>query len=289
MYRAPKLIAPTPAMRAALAKRVDQHKYSHGHALVLSGPSGRTGAARLAATGALRVGAGLVTLGTPHEALIENAAHLTAVMLTEIDTPAALGEVLRDARITALCIGPGFGIDRAAAFLPGLLQAARATVLDADALSALSQSDPAPELPEHTVLTPHDGEFTRLFPDLAKDIAAGPQPRQNAVQRAAATSGATVLLKGAQTLIASPNGRLALNDATGPMAAPWLATAGAGDVLAGIITGLLARGLAPFEAASYGAWLHAEAARRTGHGLIAEDLPAALAAVLAELLSSSSV
>ena len=267
------------------------HKYTHGHALILSGGVGRGGAARLAARGALRIGAGLVTVACPPAALIENAARLDAIMLRPLrgDEAEALAALLEDARINALCLGPGLGVDRAAALLPVALAARRATVLDADALTALA-GDPAlfALLHEGCVLTPHAGEFARLFPDVAAKLAApattGPAySKMDATREAAARAGCTVLLKGADTAIAEPSGRTALNAAVYDRVAPWLATAGAGDVLAGFIAGLLARGLDPFSAASTAAWLHVEAARSFGPGLIAEDLPEQLPAVLRSL------
>ncbi|GGH45940.1 NAD(P)H-hydrate dehydratase [Frigidibacter albus] len=268
------------------------HKYTHGHALILSGAVGRGGAARLAARGALRIGAGLVTVACPPSALIENAARLDAIMLRPLrgeSEAEALATLLEDARINALCLGPGLGVERARELLPVALAAKRATVLDADALTALA-GDPALFALLHAscLLTPHAGEFARLFPDIAAKLAApattGPAySKVDATREAAARAGCTVLLKGPDTVIAAPSGRAALNAAVYDRAAPWLATAGAGDVLAGILTGLLARGLEPFSAASTAAWLHVEAARSFGPGLIAEDLPEQLPAVLRNL------
>lgn len=282
-----KLMGPPPG----LAKR-SGHKYTHGHAFILSGGVGRGGAARLAARGALRIGAGLVTVACPPAALIENAARLDAIMLRPLrgeSEAEALAALLEDTRINALCLGPGLGVERAAALLPVALRARRAIVLDADALTALAG---APELfallHEGCVLTPHAGEFARLFPDIAAKLAApattGPAySKMDATRDAAARAGCTVLLKGPDTVIAGPTGRTVLNAAVYERSAPWLATAGAGDVLAGFIAGLLARGLDPFSAASTAAWLHVEAARSFGPGLIAEDLPEQLPAVLRSL------
>ncbi|WP_417280472.1 NAD(P)H-hydrate dehydratase [Celeribacter sp.] len=273
----------------ALEKTQGSHKYTHGHALILSGLSGKTGAARLAARAALRVGAGLVTLGTPHEAVTEVAAQITALMLTEIDTPEILSRVLTDKRLNALCIGPGFGVERAVEFLPHALAAKRATVLDADALTALSESETGfANLHENCVLTPHAGEFKRLFPDLAAKLAELPikgpaYSKVDATVEAAKRAGCTVLFKGPGTVIASPNGRCSINAAVYERAAPWLATAGSGDVLAGLITGLMARGFTPHQACESAAWLHVEAARSFGPGLIAEDLPDELPKVLRAL------
>ncbi|NIY78999.1 NAD(P)H-hydrate dehydratase [Celeribacter sp. HF31] len=278
-----------PIHKAWLDKGGDSHKYTHGHALILSGLSGKTGAARLAARAALRVGAGLVTLGTPHEAVTEVAAQITALMLTEIDTPEILSRVLTDKRLNALCIGPGFGVARAAEFLPHALAAKRATVLDADALTALSESEIGfADLHENCVLTPHAGEFKRLFPDIAAKLAEPPTKgpaysKVDASRAAAERAGCTVLFKGPDTVIASPNGRCSINAAVYERAAPWLATAGSGDVLAGLITGLLARGFTPHQACETAAWLHTEAARSFGPGLIAEDLPEELPKVFRTL------
>ncbi|MCT4684246.1 MAG: NAD(P)H-hydrate dehydratase [Roseicyclus sp.] len=263
------------------------HKFDHGHALVLSGGRGRSGAARLAARAALRIGAGLVTVAAPPEAMAECAAQLTAVMLREVAGEAELAAMLEDARLTALCLGPGLGLAQARALVPAALAARRATVLDADALTAFADAPDAlfEGLHPGVVLTPHDGEFGRLFPDLAARLQAvavsGPAfSRADAVRAAADRAGCVVLLKGRDTVIADPSGDGRVHAATGPRAVPWLATAGAGDVLAGIITGLMARGLPAIAAAGAAAWLHVEAARRFGPGLIAEDLPERLPHVL---------
>lgn len=264
------------------------HKYSHGHALVLAGGTGKGGAARLAARAALRIGAGLVTLACPQSALAENAAQLTAVMLTPLPDGYSLRGMLADARLNALCLGPGLGQARAQGMVPAALWGKRATVLDADALTAFRD---APEtlfaqLHEGCVITPHPGEFRALFPDLADALVDPARPaysKLDATREAAARAGCTVLLKGPDTVIATPEGRAALHSATGAHAAPWLATAGAGDVLAGLIAGLLARGFAPFDAACSAAWLHAAAARSFGPGLIAEDLPEELPKILRAL------
>ncbi|WP_333713289.1 NAD(P)H-hydrate dehydratase [Yoonia sp.] len=266
------------------------HKYTHGHALVLSGGSGKGGAARLAARGALRIGAGAVTVGSPPEAMAENAAQLTAVMLQAVGDAGAFDAIIADRRINALCLGPGLGLsDTAAALIGAALAAGRATVLDADALTLLARDAHLFDgLHGRCVLTPHDGEFARLFPDLAKKLHApattGPAySKVDATRQAAARAGCVVLFKGPDTVIADPSGRCRVNAAVADRAAPWLATAGAGDVLAGFITGLLARGHAPMQAAETAAWLHAESARSFGPGLIAEDLPEELPKVLRKL------
>jgi hydroxyethylthiazole kinase-like uncharacterized protein yjeF len=272
-------------------KRTKYHKYSHGHALILAGGVGRGGAARLAARGALRVGAGLVTVGPPPAAIIENAAQLNAIMLRPVADADALAEILEDERINALCLGPGLGAGaRTMGLVAAALGAKRGTVLDADALTSFAE-DPSKLfalLHENCVLTPHLGEFARLFPDLAAKLAEpvtkGPAySKVDAAREAAARAGCVVLLKGPDTVIADPQGRAAINSAHYERAAPWLATAGSGDVLAGMITGLLARGFAPMAAAETAAWLHVEAARKFGPGLIAEDLPEMIPAVFCDL------
>lgn len=258
------------------------HKFSHGHAMVLTGPPGHGGAARLAARAALRVGAGLVTICPPGAAMIEHAGPPDALMRRAVDDATALTGLLQDQRIGALCLGPGCGVERARELLPPLLDSGRACVLDADALTALATMG-CIGLHDRCVLTPHGGEFSRLFPDLAERLAARPDhgpalSRLDAAREAARRSGAVVLLKGPDTVIAAPPRRDKPN-ATGHAVihsafdVPWLATAGAGDVLAGIIAGLLARGLTPQTAASLGALLHGATARGIGPGLIADDLP----------------
>jgi hydroxyethylthiazole kinase-like uncharacterized protein yjeF len=286
MFSEARVIEGGPALRVRLAKHAPAHKYAYGHAVVLSGPSGRGGAARLAARAALRVGAGLVTLVCPSEARLENAARLDAIMLRDFADMDDLVEILVDERLNALCAGPALGTgDEALSRITAILGAERATVLDADALTAFEETPDAlfAMVHEACVLTPHMGEFRRVFPDLAAGAAEGGPARVEAVRAAAARAGCTVLLKGPQTHVADHTGAAWVNDATGEAAAPWLATAGSGDVLAGLIVGLLARGLAPAEAAATAAWLHAEAARTFGPGLIAEDLPETLPAVFRAL------
>lgn len=273
-----------------LVKLAGDHKYTHGHALILSGGPGRTGAARLAARGALRIGAGLVTLGVPPAAQQEVACQITALMLRRVADGAALSRLLEDRRLNALCLGPGLGLDEAAAERVAVaLDARRATVLDADALTLIAGDRALFEaLHDKCVLTPHGGEFARLFPDLAEKLTApateGPAySKVDAAREAAKRAGCVVLFKGPDTVIAAPDGRCSINSAAYERAAPWLATAGSGDVLAGFIAGLLARGFSPFAATEAAAWLHVEAARSFGPGLIAEDLPEALPAVFRAL------
>ena len=258
------------------------HKYSRGHAVVFGGPVSATGAARLSAGAALRAGAGLVTLASPPDALLVNACHLTAVMLKKVADAEAIAALLADTRLNAVLIGPGYGIGEGTRQAVGaILSAGRATVLDADALTSFAdrpdalfgaiQAAQAPVL-----LTPHDGEFARLFPDLE----GGKLARARA---AAARSGAVVVMKGPDTVVAGPDGRAAINR----NAPAWLATAGSGDVLAGIAAGLLAQGVPGFEAAAQAVWLHGEAGREAGPGLTAEDLAPALKAGIRRLVEKS--
>ncbi|MEM8632942.1 MAG: NAD(P)H-hydrate dehydratase [Pseudomonadota bacterium] len=274
-----------------LEKLPGAHKYDHGHALILSGGPGKGGAARLAARGALRIGAGLVTLGCPPEAQTEHAAQLNAVMVLSIADAPALQHTLTDGRLNALCLGPGLGVgESTVALVDAALAADRATVLDADALTSFAEDPGAlfSRLHSGCLLTPHLGEFARLFPDIAAQFAdpatSGPAySRVDATRAAARRAGCTVLLKGDSTVIAEPGGGAAIHSASRDRAAPWLATAGSGDVLAGFATGLMARGLKPFEAAEIAAWLHVECALTFGPGLIAEDLPEQLPKVFRAL------
>jgi len=288
MHRTPREIQMTARRVERLRKTGGAHKYDYGHALVLTGGTGATGAARLAARGALRIGAGLVTLGVPPAAQLEVAMHSTAVMLMRVPDAGALRDALADDRITALCLGPGMGVARAADLLgAALAPPGRGTLLDADALTALAgDANLMGRLHERCVLTPHEGEFACLFPDLAAAFQKRPgdlATRIGAVSDAAMRTGATVLLKGADTVVAAPYGQISLHAAKTDRSAPWLATAGSGDVLAGFITGLLARGHPPLLACETAIWLHAEAANHHGPGLIAEDLPEALPQVFAAI------
>jgi hydroxyethylthiazole kinase-like uncharacterized protein yjeF len=263
---------------------VEGHKYSRGHVVVVSGGIAATGAARLSARGALRAGAGLVTLATPRDALLVNASALTAVMVRPVDTVIEFGELLAEKRLNAYVIGPGAGLgERTESFVLSALSAKRAAVLDADALTSFADN---PErlfeaiklsADPQVVLTPHEGEFPRLFSDISNKHPL--RSKLERVRAAAERSGAVTLLKGADTVVASPDGRATIS-ANAP---PWLATAGAGDVLSGMIAGLLSQGVPAFEAASIAVWMHGEAAREAGPGLIAEDLPETLPAVTRHL------
>jgi hydroxyethylthiazole kinase-like uncharacterized protein yjeF len=270
--------------------RVDANKYARGHALVVSGDIAATGAARMAARGALRAGAGLVTVASPRDALAVNAAALTAVMVRPTDTVIEFGELLNDKRLNACVIGPGAGVGvRTRDFVLTALSAKRHLVLDADALTSFAdapdrlfeaiKASPDPQV----VLTPHEGEFPRLFSDISNKHPF--RSKLERVREAAERSGAIVLLKGPDTVVASPDGRASI----AANAPPWLATAGAGDVLAGMIAGLLAQGAPAFEAACIGVWMHGEAAQEAGPGLIAEDLPETLPAVFRRLYDELGV
>ena len=275
-----------PPRIGGLGKR-GGHKYHEGHVLVLAGPAFAGGAARLAARGALRIGAGLVTVGAEREALPEHAAQLTAIMLREVADGGALTRRLRDdERLNALCLGPGLGTDaRAAEIVQAAISSGRRAVLDADALTILSQRRPLfQQLHGGCVLTPHAGEFKRLFPQIAGRIGeAEGYTKLQAARDAARDAGCVVLLKGPATIVADPEGQTVANMGLYHRASGWLATAGTGDVLAGMVAGLMARGLPPVQAAGTAAWLHVEAALVHGPGLIAEDLPEALPAVFRDL------
>jgi NAD(P)H-hydrate epimerase len=253
------------------------HKYSRGHALVVGGGAAATGAARLAARGALRVGAGLVTVAGPAEALPVYGAQLTAVMVTPLE---AFGQLLADPRKNAVLVGPGCGVGEATRRNTlAALAAGKACVLDADALTSF-ESTPNQlfeSISSNVILTPHEGEYCRLFDHVGDKLARARQ--------AARTSGAVVLLKGGDTVVAAPDGRAVIN-ANAPAE---LATAGAGDVLGGLALGLLAQGMAAFEAASAAAWLHGAAASAFGPGLIAEDIAEALPPILRALKGRSDI
>lgn len=280
-----------PVDPSLLRKDVKRHKYGHGHALIMSGPPGKGGAARLAARAALRVGAGLVTVGCPMRAVSEHAVHLNAIMVQGLDGTHGLAELLEDSRFSALCLGPGMGLGPSTGELvKTALASGRGIVLDADALSRFQRTPQAlfDLLHENCVLTPHGGEFARLFPDLSERLTTAPETgpafsKVDATREAAARAGCVVVFKGADTVIAAPDGRCSISAAVYERAAPWLATAGSGDVLAGVICGLMARGLPAMNAAETGTWLHVEAARAFGPGLIAEDLPETLPRVFRDL------
>ncbi len=300
---APKTFVNRPAIWGDVLPRprLEEHKYGRGHALVLSGPLVSTGAARLAARGALRAGAGLVTVATPQEALAVHAAALTAIMTRVCNGPEGLAELLRDGRKNAVVMGPGMGVGpatkamvRTALAKEAPLAPPRAVVLDADALTSFAGNPmqlaaAVKEFGGSVVLTPHDGEFARLFAAKEGELRDHPQAAALAsasklerARAAAALLGAIVILKGADTVVASPDGRATI----ACDAPPWLATAGSGDVLAGMVGGLLAQSMPMFEAANAAVWLHGAAAREFGPGLIAEDIPESLPPVLRRFIDS---
>ncbi|MFQ5534820.1 MAG: NAD(P)H-hydrate dehydratase [Sphingomonadales bacterium] len=270
---------------------LEGHKYSRGHAVVVSGPMAHTGAARLAARGALRAGAGLVSVASPPDAVMVNACQLTAIMTAGFDGAGELESMLSDRRKNAVLLGPGNGVNEATrANVLAVLRLGKACVLDADALSVF-EDEPATlfeAIRAPCLLTPHEGEFARLFPHIARQGGKGPgalgpdamgpdaMGKVEMAREAARTSGAVVLLKGPDTVIAAPDGRAAING----NAPAELATAGSGDVLAGFGLGLLAQGMEAFEAGCAAAWLHGAAAQAFGPGLVAEDLSEQLPAIL---------
>jgi len=282
---APKTFANEPALWRAKFPwpRPDGHKYARGHGVVVSGPVHSTGAARLGARGALRIGAGLVTVASPRDALEVNAAALTAIMVREAGDTRALATLLSDRRKNAVLIGPGLGVgERTKDMVQAALRSDAALVLDADALTSFAEEPHAlfagiAARASPVALTPHDGEFARLFPDLIE------LPKLERARMGAARAGAILVLKGADTVVAAPDGLASIN----AMTSPFLATAGTGDVLAGMILGLLAQGMSAFAAASAAVWLHGAAAAAFGPGLIAEDLPETLPMVLRGLWGSA--
>ena len=255
---------------------VQSHKHDRGRLVVVSGNVWSTGAARLAARAGLRAGAGLVTVLSPMGALSVNAAQLEAVMVRPFETDAELQRAAAEA--DAAVIGPGAGVNNATVLnLMALARTGAALLVDADAISVFHDDPEAlfSALDRDDVLTPHAGEFERVFPGL---LARSPQ-RIAAAREAAVKAGAVVLLKGPDTVVAAPDGRAVVNT----NAAPWLATAGSGDVLAGLIAGLMSQGMDSFEAACAGAWIHGAAGAAFGPGLIAEDLPGLIPPVLRQL------
>ena len=261
------------------------HKYDRGHAIVVSGPLWSTGAARLSARGALRVGAGLVTIASPREALAVNAAANLAIMVRPVDGAEELTRFLADRRLNAAAIGPGVGVGEGTCELVlAVLAGERGTVLDADAMTSFAgQPERLAQAllrrNQATILTPHEGEFSRYFGALDEKTKVGSKLER--ARLAARLVGAIVILKGADTVVAAADGRAAIAG----NAPPYLATAGSGDVLTGITAGLLAQEMPGFEAAAAAVWLHGEAARAFGPGLISEDLPEALPQVLRALLA----
>jgi hydroxyethylthiazole kinase-like uncharacterized protein yjeF len=282
----PKIFENGPALWGARYPQpvLSGHKYERGHVVAVSGMAYATGAARLAARGALRAGAGLVTLASPPDALAVNAAHLTAIMLRGFTDAGGFAEILADKRKNAVVMGPGLGVGVETQALVRTAQDAGAfLVLDADALTSFADRPAVLFFNARgpMVLTPHEGEFKRLFPGLLEEVG----DRLTAARRASQRANAVLVLKGPDTIIAEPDGRAAIN-ANAP---PTLATAGSGDVLAGIIAGLGAQGMPAFEAAAAGVWLHGAAAAAFGPGLIAEDIPEMLPKALGALSGGNPV
>ena len=284
----PKLHVNGPELWRGIPARPEEegHKFRRGHLLVVSGGVESTGAARLAAQAGARTGAGLVTVASPSDALTVNAAALTDIMVRQSNGVEGLETLLADQRRNAVVLGPGAGIGSTTRSQVQLvLESGRSAVFDADALTSFEGD--AAALRAHVkqagarqaVITPHDGEFSRLFNKQTEIVEV--KDRLTRARKAAAFLGLVVVLKGPDTVIAAPDGRAALS----MNGTPWLATAGSGDVLAGAIGGLLAQGHAAFEAAAAGVWLHAEAGRSIGPGLMAHDLPMALRSVVAGLLA----
>ena len=274
----PTLFENGPALWRYPWPKAGGHKYARGHCVVVSGPAHATGAARLAARGALRIGAGLVSVASPPAAVPVNAAALTAIMVKPFNGPDGLADLLKDARFNAVVIGPGCGVGvETQKLVAAVLKSRAGAVLDADALTSFHGEPKVlfALLREPTVLTPHEGEFERLFPGLL----ASSKSKVEAARAAAALAKCTVLLKGADTVVAAADGRAVINS----NAPPALATAGSGDVLAGFIGGLMAQGVSSFDAAAMAAWLHGEAANTVGPGLISEDIPECMPAVLETL------
>lgn len=251
----------------------DSNKYTRGHTMIIGGYP-LTGASRLSAHAAARMGSGLTTLLVPEVAFAIYASALTSIMVKPFGDIETFNHSINGKRITSFLIGPGAGVsDDTRSQSLKLLDTNCPVVLDADALTAFQGelSLLSSYLHANCVLTPHEGEFKRLF-SLTDD-------RVLSVQQAAKVCGAIVVLKGSETVVAAPNGQTMVNN----NAPPTLATGGAGDVLAGMIAGLIAQGMPAFEAASAAVWIHGEAAKLFGLGLIAEDLPRLLPKVLKTL------
>ena len=273
--------------------RLADHKFHRGHCLVVCGDAMHSGAARLAARSALRAGAGLATLAPPFDAAALVASQVTAVMVEPLEDASSLDQVLGRRIYDVILAGPAMGLSpERSSLLYALLSRDTGLVLDADAITGLAEGIEADALEltalvrssaatsGRLVLTPHEGEFARLFPDLSHRTRQDKKlSKLDCALIAAERSNAVILLKGADTVIASPDGRGVIQSS----GVPYLATAGSGDVLGGIVAGLMAQGMPSLEAACAGAWLHAEAGALFGPGLISEDLPDLLPKVFAEL------
>jgi hydroxyethylthiazole kinase-like uncharacterized protein yjeF len=262
----------------SLRKAGARHKYNYGHAVIISGPAGQGGAARLAARGALRIGAGLVSVMCQRGALAEHAAQLNAIMVKPYHDTDEAQHLLQSLKAKAICIGPNLGLDQTAKnLLKYCLSLGKPMCLDADAITLLSAAvDDLPLIRNaQSVLTPHEGELRRFVPESFENTANRLSLASHAVKKA----GCVVLYKGPETVIVAPDGRTTIVSSADRSHAGWLATAGSGDVLSGFITGLLARGLDAFDAAALATELHFRCAEQFGPGLIAEDIPEMLPAV----------
>ncbi len=280
---APRIFANAPALWAAQFPQpgAQDHKYVRGHAVVAGGGLACTGATRMAAYAALRIGAGLVTVAAPPDAFSTYAASLTAVMNRKVDGAAGLDAMLADSRMNVVLLGPGLGVGAATRDKIAVARRhGRKLVLDADALTSYMETpeDLFKIIDEHCVLTPHEGEFFKLFPDLK------PGDKLTRACAAAKRCGSVIIFKGADTVIASPDGRAAINE----NAPPWLATAGSGDVLAGFVLGLLAQDMPAFEAACAAVWCHGVCGHLAGRGLIAEDLAGRMPEIFRQLAAQIS-
>jgi hydroxyethylthiazole kinase-like uncharacterized protein yjeF len=284
----PTSFANSPALWSAHfpVPRPDGHKYNRGHAVVVSGGQSTTGAARLAARGALRAGAGLVTIASPRDAIAVHAAANLAVMVRRVDGAAGLADLLSDRRLNVVALGPGCGVGAPTRELVmAALAAGCSVVLDADALTSFADerlgffSAISGRGDQGLVMTPHEGEFSRLFHGLDGHFKS--ESKAERARAAAERCNSVVVLKGADTVVASPDGRTAIAE----NAPPWLATAGSGDVLTGFIAGLISQRMSAFEAACAAVWLHGEAGNEAGPGLIAEDLPETLRPVYRRLFA----
>jgi hydroxyethylthiazole kinase-like uncharacterized protein yjeF len=263
----------------ALRKSGDAHKYAYGHAAVVSGPAGQGGAARLAARGALRIGAGVVSVVCGEDAVIEHAAQLNAIMVKTYTCDVGFVGGLNAIKPRSICIGPNLGLDGdSRSHLAAVLSLGLPTCFDADAITLIADTSanlPAISNPQ-SVMTPHEGELRRFIPEAFATTSC----RMSLAQTAAKKAGCVVLLKGPDTVIAAPNHIPMIVSSKPFLNASWLATAGSGDVLAGFVTGLLARGFNGFEAAAIATDLHFRCADAFGPGLIAEDIPEMLPDVL---------
>lgn len=274
----PEVLENTPELWQVPKPQTDGHKYDRGHTAILAGEM--SGAPRIAARCARRVGSGLVTLAGPEDIYPILATEEAGALLHHLDTKEDLAKLLSNNKITTWLIGMGYGVhEETCLTVCNILETNKPTVLDADAITSFKNNSKTlfSAIHEDVILTPHAGEFHTLFPHLTVD-------KLLSAQEAAKLSGAVIVLKGSHTIIAAPDGKTAINT----NAPPTLATAGSGDALAGIIAGLLAQGMNTFDASACGVYLHAETANMFGEGLIAEDISDMLPQVLRSLTSINS-